>query len=131
MEWCIRMVVVAKKLGKPCYTVDFQKLNVCCQWEMHHIPTHSTWPLESHCILSRQWLTCTRVITWYILMKKVTTLPSSHPGASNRIAGYIMGHYVAGDACTKRFDDIIVILTRKYKYIDDTHLYDTSVEEAF
>lgn len=31
----------------------------------------------------------------------------------------------------QRFDDIIVILTRKYKYIDDTHLYDTSMEEAF
>lgn len=63
MEWCIRMVVVAKKLGKPRCTVDFQKPNACCQWEMHHIPTHSTWPLESHCILIRQWLTCTRVIT--------------------------------------------------------------------
>ena len=29
-EWCARMVVVAKKSGKQCRTVDFQKLNAWC-----------------------------------------------------------------------------------------------------
>lgn len=38
-EWCACMVVVAKKLGKPRRTVDFQKLIACCLWETHHILT--------------------------------------------------------------------------------------------
>ena len=38
-EWCARMVVVPKKLGKPHRFVDFQKLNVCCLRETHHMPT--------------------------------------------------------------------------------------------
>jgi len=42
-----------------------------------------------------------------------------------------MGHCSAGDAYTKRFDDAIMALPRKYKCIDDTLPYDTSVEEAF
>ena len=37
-EWCARMVVVAKKSGKPRRTVDFQKLNSCCLRETHHTP---------------------------------------------------------------------------------------------
>ncbi|XP_045111712.1 uncharacterized protein LOC123504872 [Portunus trituberculatus] len=42
-----------------------------------------------------------------------------------------MGPCTAGDAYTKRFDDAIIDLPRKYKCIDDTLLYDTGVEEAF
>jgi len=42
-----------------------------------------------------------------------------------------MGHCSAGDAYTKRFDDAIQDLPRKHKCVDDTLLYDTSVEEAF
>lgn len=42
-----------------------------------------------------------------------------------------MGHSAAGDAYTKRFDDAIADLPRKYKCVDDTLLYDTNVEEAF
>jgi len=37
-EWCARMVVVAKKSGKPRRTVDFQKLNKHCLREIHHTP---------------------------------------------------------------------------------------------
>lgn len=38
-EWCARMVVVAKKSGKPRRTVDFQKLNACCLRETRHTPS--------------------------------------------------------------------------------------------
>lgn len=37
-EWCARMVVVAKKSGKPRRTVDFQRLNASCLRETHHTP---------------------------------------------------------------------------------------------
>ena len=42
-----------------------------------------------------------------------------------------MGHCAAPDAYTKRFDDIIVDIPRKFKCIDDILLHDTNVEEAF
>ena len=35
VEWCSHMVVVAKKNGKPCRTVDLQKLNSQCTRETH------------------------------------------------------------------------------------------------
>lgn len=38
-EWCERMVVVAKKFGKPRRTIDFQKLNTRCLRETHDTPT--------------------------------------------------------------------------------------------
>ena len=37
-EWCMRMVVVAKKDGKPRRTVDFQPINKFCLRETHHTP---------------------------------------------------------------------------------------------
>lgn len=42
-----------------------------------------------------------------------------------------MGHCSAGDAHVKQFDDAIQGITRKYKCVDDTLLYNSSVEEAF
>ena len=51
VDWCTRMVVVAKKDGSPRVTVDFQELNKHIKRETHHcprpfdvicgIPTHS------------------------------------------------------------------------------------------
>lgn len=41
-----------------------------------------------------------------------------------------MGHCLAEDTYTIRFDDAIMDMPRKYKCIDDTLLYDTSVEGA-
>ncbi|XP_064103417.1 uncharacterized protein LOC135213367 [Macrobrachium nipponense] len=42
-----------------------------------------------------------------------------------------MGHCVALDVYTKSFDDVIENVARKYKCIDDTLLYDMSVEQVF
>ncbi|KAK8381385.1 hypothetical protein O3P69_018454 [Scylla paramamosain] len=42
-----------------------------------------------------------------------------------------MGHCAAPDAYTKRFDDALVDIQRKFKCIDDTLLHDESVEGAF
>ena len=41
-----------------------------------------------------------------------------------------MGHCAASDAYTKRFDDIIVDIPRKFKCVD-TLLYDFTTEESF
>lgn len=42
-----------------------------------------------------------------------------------------MGHCAAPDVYTRRYDEAIAGITRKLKYIDDTLLYDATVEEAF
>ena len=42
-----------------------------------------------------------------------------------------MGHCAAGDAYTKRFDDAIQDISRKFKCFDAALLYDSSVERAF
>ena len=42
-----------------------------------------------------------------------------------------MGHWSASGAYTNRFDDAIQDVSRRYKCVDDTFLYDSSIEEAF
>lgn len=42
-----------------------------------------------------------------------------------------MGHCAASDAYTRRYDDAIAGITRKLKCIDDTLLYNISVEDSF
>ena len=42
-----------------------------------------------------------------------------------------MGHCSASDAYTRRFDDTIQDMPRKFKDVDDTLLYDAYVEDAF
>ena len=42
-----------------------------------------------------------------------------------------MGHCSAGDAYTRRFDDDIQGIMRKYKCVNDTLLYNSSIEEVF
>ena len=39
VQWCSRMLVTAKKNGKPRRVVDFQKLNAQCLRETHHCPS--------------------------------------------------------------------------------------------
>ena len=42
-----------------------------------------------------------------------------------------MGHCIAPDPCTKRFDDYIAGIPRKSKCVDNVLLCDSNVEEAF
>ena len=41
------------------------------------------------------------------------------------------GFFAAGDAYTRRYDEIIEGVDRKVKIVDDTLLYDSSIEHAF
>lgn len=42
-----------------------------------------------------------------------------------------MGHCAAPDTYTRRYGEAIVLITRKFKCIDDTLLYAAMVEESF
>ena len=42
-----------------------------------------------------------------------------------------MGHVSASDAYTRRYDDAVIDVERKFKCVDDVLLYDFSEEQAF
>lgn len=131
-EWCARMVVVAKKSGKPRRTVDYQRLNAACQRETHHTPA----PFDMVSGVPKHSFKTVADAYWGYHQvsldeesRRLTTFIT--PWGRFRYLRTPMGHCSAGDAYTKRFDDAIQGIARKYKCVDDTLLYDSSIEEAF
>lgn len=119
------MVVVAKNSGHPRCTVDYQKLNACCLRETHHPPASldmvSGVPLHSYKTVADAY--------WVFHQVELNE-------ESSRLTLVITPwcHYQycsASDVYTKRFDDTVVGIPRKHKCVDDTLLYNSSVEEAF
>ena len=86
VTWCHRMVICAKKNGKPRRTIDFQALNIT-QPGRPTIPNHhSTRPGLSHTAKRRRFLTRGMDITVSHFIPRTGTLPpSSHPGAGTDI----------------------------------------------
>ena len=130
--WCSRMVVTPKKDGTPRRTVDLQKLNQATLRETHHTPSPfhhvSTVPSNTKKTVLDAW-------------NGYHSLPLS-PEARDattfitewgryRYLRAPMGFQASGDAYTKRFDDITVDMPRKTRIIDDTILWDTSIESSF
>ncbi|KAK3888979.1 hypothetical protein Pcinc_006984 [Petrolisthes cinctipes] len=131
-EWCARMVVVAKKSGQPRRTVDYQKLNAACKRETHHTRT----PFDLVSGIPRHTYKTTSDAHWGFHQvelqedsKRLTTFIT--PWGRYRYRRTPMGHCAAPDAYTRRFDEAIEDIQRKFKCVDDTLLFDNSVEEAF
>ena len=131
-EWCARMVVVAKKSGQPRRTIDYQKLNAACRRETHHTPT----PFDMVSSIPRHTYKTTADAHWgfhqvelHEASRKLTTFIT--PWGRYRYRRTPMGHCAAPDAYTRRFDDAIAGIPRKLKCVDDTLLFDASVEDAF
>ena len=131
-EWCSRMVVVAKKSGQPRRTVDYQRLNACCLRETHHTPAPfdmvSGVPLNSFKTVADAYWGFHQVELDQE-SRRLTTFIT--PWGRFQYRRTPMGHCSASDAYTRRFDDAIQDVPRKYKCVDDTLLHDSSVEEAF
>ena len=131
-EWCARMVVVAKKSGQPRRTVDYQRLNASCRRETHHTPA----PFDMVSAVPKHSFKTVADAYWGYHQveldqesRRLTTFIT--PWGRYRYRRTPMGHCSAGDAYTKRFDDAIQGIPRKYKCVDDTLLFDSSVEAAF
>ena len=129
-QW--QLTVVPKKSGLPRRTVDFQGLNAQCVRETHHcpppfrlarqIPAHTKKTILDavdgyHSVpLDEESQPLTSFITpWGRYM--YTRVPQGWTGA--------------GDAYTARYDSIISDVPRKVKVVDDTCLWDNSIEECF
>ena len=130
--WCARMVVVAKKDGTPRRTVDLQNLNAATYRETHHTPSPFN---QASVVPPGQKKTVLDAWNGY------HSLPLS-PAASDattfitewgryRYLSAPQGFHAAGDAYTRRFDDITVDEPRKTKCVDDSLLWDTNIESAF
>ena len=132
VEWCSPMVVVSKKNGKPRKTVDLQKLNAQCKRETHYSPS----PFNVACEIPAN--------TKNTVLDAVDGYHSiSLDNESQPLTTFItewgryqylrlpQGYLAAGDAYTRRYDEIIKDVQRKKKIIDDVLLFDYSIEDAF
>ncbi len=131
-DYCSRMVVCTKKDGRPRLTVDFQELNKNIKRETHHSPR----PYDAICgIPACSFKTVLDATDGYSQIKldeessKLTTFITTL--GRFRFLRAPQGLRSSGDAYTRRFDEVLVDIINKVKIIDDSLLYDGSIEESF
>ena len=128
VEWCSPMVVTAKKDGTPRRTVDLQKLNRQCRRETHHVQS----PFQLACKVppntKRTILDATdgyHAIPLDEASKPLTTFITEW--GRFRYCRLPQGFLAAGDAYTRRYDEIIKDVPDKIKCVDDALLYDKDI----
>ena len=130
--WCAQMVVVPKPNGKPRRTIDYQELNKYCVRETHHtrVPFDMVSSVPHHTYkttLDAFW--GFHQVPLAVESRPLTTFIT--PWGRYRYLRTPMGHVSASDAYTRRYDDAVIDVERKFKCVDDVLLYDSSVEQAF
>ena len=132
VTWCHRMVVIPKKSGKPRRTVDLQALNKHATRETHHTesPFHQARavPPNTYKTVSDAW-NGYHSIPLHEDDRHMTTFITPRGRYRYRVAP--QGYLASGDGYTRRFDEIVMDIPRKTKCVDDTLMWDSSIEEAF
>lgn len=130
--WCSRMVVVAKKDGTPRRTVDLQPLNAVSCRQTHHTvsPFHqaSTVPHHTKKTIFDAW-NGYHSIPICEDDRNLTTFIT--PWGCYRYKTTPQGYLAAGDAYTRRFDELIADIKNKTKCVDDTILWTDDIEKSF
>ena len=132
VTWCHRMVVVAKKSGKPRRTVDLQPLNRHAIRETHH--TESPFHL-ARAVPPNTLKTVMDAWNGYhsIFLDKndrhYTTFIT--PRGRFRYCVAPQGYISSGDAYTRRYDELVADIPNKVKCVDDALIYSNSLEQAF
>ncbi|KAK3731603.1 hypothetical protein QZH41_004849 [Actinostola sp. cb2023] len=132
VTWCHRMVVCAKKNGKPRRTVDFQALNRHATHETHHTqsPFH-----QARTVPNNKKKTVTDCWNGYhsIPLHKddyhLTTFIT--PWGRYRYKTAPQGYIASGDGYSRRFDEIVSHVPNKTKCVDDTLLWADNLSESF
>ena len=132
VQWCSPMVVTAKKDGRPRRTVDLQRLNAQCSRETHHCES----PFKLACrVAPNTKKTVLDATDGYHAVpldddsKPLTTFITEW--GRYRYRRLPQGYLAAGDAYTRRYDEIIKDVKDKVKCIDDALLYDRDIESSF
>ena len=126
------MLIQTKKNGKPRRVVDYQELNKHCARETHHTmsPFH-----QATLVPAGMKKTVTDAWNGYHSVpireedRHLTTFIS--PYGRWEYCVLPQGLKAAGDAYTRRFDEIVKDFPNKTKCIDDTCMWETSIEKAF
>ncbi|KAJ8342206.1 hypothetical protein SKAU_G00321340 [Synaphobranchus kaupii] len=105
VTWCHRMVICAKKSGKPRRTVDFQALNKHALRETHHTqsPFHQARRVPNG--------------------KRKTVFDAWN--------GYHSGYMASGDGYSRRYEEVVADIGNKTKCVDDTLLWSDTIEESY
>jgi hypothetical protein len=132
VTWCHRMVICAKKNGKPRRTVDFQALNLHATRETHHTqsPFH-----QARSVPSDKKKTVFDCWNGYHSVPlhpddcHLTTFIT--PWGRYRYKTAPQGYVASGDGFSRRFDEIVADVPNKTKCIDDTLLWSDDITSSF
>ena len=130
--WCTRMVVTAKKSGKPRRTVDLQKLKEATLRETHFTRTPfvivSVTPCDTYKTVLDAW-NGYHSLPLANSARDATTFITEW--GRYRYKRAPQGYHASGDAYTRRFDDITADFERVSRCVDDSLLWNSSIEESF
>ena len=132
VTWCHRMVVCAKKTGKPRRTINFQALNLHATRETHHTqsPFHQARSVPSN--MKKTVFDCWNgyhSIPLHEDDRHLTTFIT--PWGRYRYKTAPQGYIASGDGYSRRFDELVSHVTDKTKCIDDTLLWSPDIERSF
>ena len=132
VTWCHRMVICAKKNGKPRRTVDFQPLNAHAKRETHHTPSPFH---QARSVPHGKKKTVLDAWNGYHSVpiraedRHLTTFIT--PWGRYRYKTIPQGYIASGDGYTRRYDEIVAEIPNKTKCVDDTLLWADTLEESF
>ena len=132
VTWCHRMVVCAKKNGKPRRTVDFQDLNKYATRETHH--TQSPYR-QARLVPPGKLKTVFDCWNGYHSIPlhsedyHFTTFIT--PWGRYQYLVAPQGYIASGDGYCRRFDEIVSLVPNKTKCIDDTLMWADTLEDSF
>ena len=133
VKWQSRMHITPKHSGEPRRTVDYQAINSVSPRQTHHTPT--PWHLVSS-IPEGMHKSCFDAFHGYHSLKlaseqdKDATTFITEWGRF-RYKTCPQGFLSAGDAYTDRMDRLLQGMERQRRCVDDTLLYDKTIEESF
>ena len=132
VTWCHRMVICAKKNGKPRRTVDFQALNLHATRETHHTqsPFHQARSIPSN--TKKTVFDCWNgyhSVPLHEDDRHLTTFIT--PWGRYRYKTAPQGYIASGDGYSRRFDEIVSHIPNKTKCIDDTLLWADNLDQSF
>ena len=129
VTWCHRMVVCAKKSGKPRRTVDLQALNTHAT---HHTPSPFH---QARAVPHNTKKTIFDAWNGYHSVpireeeRHLTTFIT--PWGRYRYKTAPQGYIASGDGYTRRYDEIVAHIQEKTKCVDDALLWAEDIEKSF
>nr|XP_054762087.1 latent-transforming growth factor beta-binding protein 3-like [Lytechinus pictus] len=132
VTWCHRMVVCAKKNGKPRRNVDFQALNAHATRETHH--TQSPF-LQARSVPHGKKKTVCGAWNGYHSVpicqedRHLTTFIT--PWGRYHYKTAPQGYIASGDGYTRRYDEIVSAIPYKTKCVDDVLLWVDTADSFF